>query len=63
MHGLITTARESDSVPRVSEIAPQLPVDIEALQALLAAARAERDAALAELRAQETQKAEPARNS
>src|SRR6516225_6402534 len=48
MDGLITTARESDSVPRVSEIAPQLPVDIEALQALLAAARAERDAALAE---------------
>jgi len=42
VHGLITTARESDSVPRVSEIAPQLPVDIEALQALLAAARAER---------------------
>ena len=35
-------------MPRVSEIAPQLPVDIEALQALLAAARAERDAALAE---------------
>jgi hypothetical protein len=48
MHGLITTARESDSVPRASEIAPQLPVDIEAPQALLAAARAERDAALAE---------------
>jgi transposase len=32
----------------VSEIAPQLPTDIEALHALLAAARAERDAALAE---------------
>ena len=33
---------------RVNETAPQLPVDIEALQALVAAARAERDAALAE---------------
>jgi len=32
----------------VSSTAPQLPVDIEALQALLAAARAERDAAIAE---------------
>jgi transposase len=32
----------------VSNTAPQLPVDIEALQALLAAARAERDAAIAE---------------
>ena len=39
---------ESDSVLRVSKIAPQLPTDIEALQALLAAARAERDAAIAE---------------
>ena len=39
---------ESDSVLRVSEIAPQLPTDIEALQALLVAARAERDAAIAE---------------
>src|SRR5260370_40447964 len=48
MHGLITTARESDSVPRVSEIAPQLPVDIDVLQALLVAARAERDAAIVE---------------
>ena len=45
---LITTARESDSVSRVSEIAPQLPTDIEALQALVAAARAERDVAIAE---------------
>jgi transposase len=48
VHGLITAARESDSVPCVSDTAPQLPVDIEALQALLAAARAERDAAIAE---------------
>ena len=48
MHDLITTTRESDSVPRVSDTAPQLPVDIDALQALLAAARAERDAAIAE---------------
>jgi len=32
----------------VSEIAPQLPTDIEALQALLAAARLERDAAVTE---------------
>src|SRR3989442_6448582 len=40
-------ARESDLVPRVSEIA-QLPADIDALHVLLAAARAERDAALAE---------------
>jgi hypothetical protein len=30
---------ESDSVLRVSEIAPQLPTDIKALQALLVAAR------------------------
>jgi transposase len=35
-------------VSGVSEIAPQLPTDIEALQALIAAARAERDAAVAE---------------
>ena len=42
------STRESDSVTRVSETAPQLPVDIEALQALVAAAHAERDAALAE---------------
>jgi transposase len=33
---------------RVSEIAPQLPIDIEALLAQLAAARVERDAAIAE---------------
>jgi transposase len=45
---LITTARESDSVSRVSEIAPQLPTDSEALQALVAAACAERDVAIAE---------------
>ena len=32
----------------MSEIAPQLPTDIEALQALIAAARAERDAAVVE---------------
>ena len=48
MHGLITAARESDSVARVSDPAPQLPVDIDALQALLVAARAERDAAIVE---------------
>jgi transposase len=48
VHGLITTARESDSVPRVNDTEPQPPVDIDALHALLAAARAERDAALAE---------------
>jgi transposase len=35
-------------VSRVSETAPQLPTDIEALHALVAAARAERDAALTE---------------
>src|SRR5712691_9598907 len=40
-------ARESDLVPRVSEIA-QLPADIDALQALLAAARVERDVAIGE---------------
>jgi hypothetical protein len=45
---LITTARESDLVSRVSEIAPRLPTDIEALQALVAAAYAERDVAIAE---------------
>jgi hypothetical protein len=33
---------------RVSDTAPELPVDVEALQALLVAAVAERDAALAE---------------
>ena len=43
-----TTARESDSVWRVSESTDQLPADIAALQALLAAAWAERDAAVAE---------------
>src|SRR5436190_2720988 len=40
-------ARESDLVPRVSEIA-QLPADIDALHVLVAAARAERDVAVAE---------------
>src|SRR5262245_2536864 len=44
----LTTARESDSILLVSEITPQFPTDIEALHALLAAARAERDAAIAE---------------
>jgi transposase len=41
-------ARESDSVPRVSKIAHQLPTDVEALHALVAAARAERDTAITE---------------
>ena len=41
-------AREFDSILRVSEIANQLPADIEALHALVAVARAERDAAIAE---------------
>jgi transposase len=45
---LVTKTHESDSVSRVSEIAPELPSDIEALHVLLAAARAERDAAIAE---------------
>jgi transposase len=45
---LITKGHESDSVLHVSEIAPQLPSDIEALHVLLAATRAERDAAIAE---------------
>jgi len=36
-------------VPGVSEIAPQLPTDIEALQVLIAAARAERDQALSQI--------------
>src|SRR6476660_2059578 len=40
-------ARESDLVPRVSEIA-QLPADIDALHVLVAAARAERAAAIVE---------------
>ena len=45
----ITSARESDSVSRVSENdADPVPCDIEALQALLATTRAERDAAFAE---------------
>ena len=44
----ITTARESDSISRVNENADPPPSDIEALQALLAATRAERDAALIE---------------
>jgi len=44
----LTTAYESDSVHSVSEGADQLPTDVAALQALLVAARAERDAAIAE---------------
>jgi transposase len=44
---LVTKTRESDSVSRVSEIAPQLSTDTEALHAQLAATRAERDAAIA----------------
>jgi transposase len=44
----VTTAYESDSVHSVSEGAEQLPTDAAALQALLVAARAERDAAIAE---------------
>jgi transposase len=48
VHDLITAARESDSVSRVNDTAPQLPTDIATLQALLAQACAERDAALAE---------------
>jgi hypothetical protein len=44
----ITTARESDSVMRVSESTDQLPTDIEVLQARLAMVLAERDAAIAE---------------
>jgi transposase len=44
----ITTARESDSVTRVSESTDQLPTDIEVLQARLAMVLAERDAAIAE---------------
>src|SRR5262249_48949954 len=43
-----TRAGESDSVLHVSEIANQPPNEIEALQALIVAARAERDAAIAE---------------
>src|SRR6516165_5667640 len=41
-------ARESDSVARMNELAPELPTDIEALQALVVAACAERDTAIAE---------------
>jgi transposase len=44
----ITSGRESDSVIPVSENTDQLPTDIAALQALLLATRAERDAARAE---------------
>ena len=44
----LTIARESDSVACVSESTYQLPTDIAALQALLVATRAERDAAIAE---------------
>jgi transposase len=44
----ITTARESDSVTRVSKSTDQLPTDIEVLQARLAMVLAERDAAIAE---------------
>src|SRR6266511_5541915 len=43
-----TNSCESDSVAHVSEIANQLPADIDALHALVAAARAERDVAIAE---------------
>jgi transposase len=45
---LVTKTHESDSVSRVTEIAPELPSDIEGLHVLLAAARAERDVAIAE---------------
>jgi transposase len=41
-------ACESDSVAHVSEIADQLPTDLDALHALIAATRAARDAALAQ---------------
>ena len=44
----VTIARESDSVPCVSESADQLPTDIAVLRARLATALAERDAAIAE---------------
>jgi transposase len=44
----ITMARESDSVARMTELVPELPTDIEALQALVAAVCAERDIAIAE---------------
>ena len=48
MHDLITAARESDSVLRVSDTVPRPPTDIATLQELLAQACAERDTALAE---------------
>jgi len=48
VHDLITAARESDSVLRVSDTVPRLPTDIATLQELLAQACAERDTALAE---------------
>lgn len=44
----VTTARESDCVLRVSEQANQLPTDVAALHALVAALGAQRDAAIAE---------------
>jgi len=44
----ITTARESDSVTRVSESTDRLPTDIEVLKVRLAMVLAERDAAIAE---------------
>jgi Transposase C of IS166 homeodomain len=42
------TARESDSILRVSENANQLPTDVAALHALVAALCTERDAAIAQ---------------
>jgi transposase len=48
VHELITTARESDSLICVSQSTDPLPTDIATLQALLAQARAERDAVIAE---------------
>jgi transposase len=42
-----TASRESDCVVDVDDITDQLPTDIDALQELVAAARAERDAAIA----------------
>ena len=44
----VTTGRESDSMLRVSKSADPLPGDIEALQAMIVAAWAERDTAIAE---------------
>jgi len=43
-----TMTRESDSMLRMSEVAPELPTDIQTLQTQLVAARTERDAAIAE---------------